>query len=170
MVFGLIGGVREVIKPPPDTAKEFLHQLAQTEPRTRMLEFVLDKVQEIEQSSKEITLDQVLYTTVDRFVRLQEAVGPTKSNSLSEKKKGDKSATANPAFKDGIAIQCQICGNEHSAKDCPAFKEKTKKDAVKRGELFPGQTDQSGKRRTLSKPQKMTTRSQANSSVWSVRS
>jgi hypothetical protein len=58
MVFGLIGGIREVIEPPQDTAKEFLHQVAQTVPK--MLGFVLDKVQEIEQSSKEITLDQVL--------------------------------------------------------------------------------------------------------------
>ena len=75
MVFGLLGGVREVIKSLQETAKEFLHQVAHTEPR--VLEFVLDEVQEIEQSSKDITLDQVLFTTVDQFVRMQEAVvGP----------------------------------------------------------------------------------------------
>jgi hypothetical protein len=62
----------------------------------------------------------------------------------------DKSATANPAFKDDFSIQCHIYGNEHSAKDCPAYKEKTNlnKDAVKRGEVLPGQSDQSKKRRT----------------------
>jgi hypothetical protein len=71
----IFGVVREVIKSPQETAKEFLQQVAHTEPR--MLEFVLDKVQEIEQSSKDITLDQALFTTVDRFVRMQEAVvGP----------------------------------------------------------------------------------------------
>ncbi len=77
MVFGLIGEAREVIKPPPDTAKEFLQQVAQTEPR--MLEFVR-QVQEIEQSSKDTTLDPVLYATVDRFVGMQEIVGPRKCN------------------------------------------------------------------------------------------
>jgi hypothetical protein len=148
MVFGLIGGVREEIKPPPDTAKEFLHQLAQTEPRTRMLEFVLDKVQELEQSPKEITLDQVLNTTVDRFVRMQEAVGPTKSNSQSEKKKGNKSATANPIsiFKDGLRILCQICGSEHSAEDCQEVHEALKQSNIRRGKFLPGPSDQGCKR------------------------
>jgi hypothetical protein len=85
---------------------------------------------------------------VDRYVRLTNAMGPAKGSPQPEKKKGDKLATANPAFKDGIAIQCKLCGNEHSAKDSPAFKEKNKKDAVKRGKIFPGQTDQSGRQRT----------------------
>ncbi len=68
MVFGLLDGEREVIKSLQETAKDFLHQVAHTEPR--VLEFVLDKVQEIEQSSKDISLGQVLFTTVDRFVRI----------------------------------------------------------------------------------------------------
>ena len=85
MIFSLIGGVRESIKPVQDTAKELLHQIAQTEPR--MLEFSLDKIQEIEQSSKDITLDQLMNAIVDRYARLQEAVGPAKVNPQPDKKR-----------------------------------------------------------------------------------
>jgi hypothetical protein len=60
MVYCLISGVREAINPVQDTARDLLHQKAQTEPR--MLEFSLYKIQEIEQSSKDITLDQVVNT------------------------------------------------------------------------------------------------------------
>ena len=69
MIFSLIGGVRESIKLVQDTAKELLHQIAQTEPR--MLEFSLDKIQEIEQSTKDISLDQLMNAIVDREARLQ---------------------------------------------------------------------------------------------------
>jgi hypothetical protein len=76
MVFGLIGEAREVIKPAPDTAKEFLHKVAQTEPRMR--EFVPEVR---EQSSKDTTLDPVLYAIVDRFVGMRETVGPRNYNA-----------------------------------------------------------------------------------------
>jgi hypothetical protein len=145
MVFGLIGGVREVIKPPQNTAKDFLHQVAQTEPR--MLEFVLGEVQDIEPCSKEINFYQVWYTTVNRLVRMKEAAGPTKSNSQSEKIAGDKSATTNPAFKDGVRILCQICGSKHSAKDCPEVHEALKPSKIRRGKFLPGQSDQDSKQR-----------------------
>ena len=145
MIFSLIGGVRESIKPVQDTAKELLHQIAQTEPR--MLEFSLDKIQEIEQSSKDITLDQLMNAIVDRYARLQEAVGPAKVNPQPDKKKGEKSATANPAVMNGAKVQCQICGSEHNATECPQVKEALKQAAFKRGQLFPSQSDKDSKRR-----------------------
>ena len=68
MIFGLISRVREVIKPVHATAKEFS----------------LDKIQEIEQSSKDTALDQLMNAIVDRYARLQEAVGPAKVIPQSE--------------------------------------------------------------------------------------
>ncbi len=56
---------------------------------------------------------------VVRYVRISDAMGQAKSNPQIEKKKGDKSETANPATKDGLQVKCQICQSEHSAKDCP---------------------------------------------------
>jgi hypothetical protein len=80
-------------------------------------------------------------------------MGPAKCGPISEKqsdgkdgkKKGDKSATANPAFKDGLKPVCQICGMEHEALQCPKFETMLKQCAAKRGELFPSLSDKDGK-------------------------
>ena len=74
-----------------------------------MLEFVLDKIQKIQRSTKEIALEEIMLDIVDRYVHLQETIGPAKETPQTEKKKGDKSATANPAIKDGMSVKCQIC-------------------------------------------------------------
>ena len=65
----------------------------------------------------------------------------------SAKKKRDNSATANPAFKDGGAIQCQLCGSENIAKDCPLFKQASQNAALKRGSLLPGQSEKERKQK-----------------------
>eukprot|EP00291_Cryptomonas_curvata_P021451 CAMPEP_0172166326 /NCGR_PEP_ID=MMETSP1050-20130122/8919_1 /TAXON_ID=233186 /ORGANISM="Cryptomonas curvata, Strain CCAP979/52" /LENGTH=1009 /DNA_ID=CAMNT_0012836923 /DNA_START=133 /DNA_END=3159 /DNA_ORIENTATION=+ len=145
MIFGLVRGVRESIKPVQETAIEALRQIATVEPR--MLEFALDKIQKIQRSTKDTSLEEVMLDIVDRYVQVEETVGAAKVNPQPDKKKGDKSVTANPAFQNGTAVQCQICGSEHSAKDCPQVKEALKQSAIKRGNLLPDQLGKDGKRR-----------------------
>ncbi len=82
---------------------------------------------------------------VDRYIRMSYDMGQAKSILQIEKKKGDKSATVNPATKDGLQAKCQICQSEHSAKDCPCFKDLLKKYAVRRGDLLPGLPEKDGK-------------------------
>jgi hypothetical protein len=84
---------------------------------------------------------------VDRYVRISDAIGQAKSSPQIEKKKGDKPATANPATKDGLQVQCQLCRSEHSAIDCPLHRDLQKKSAVRRGDLLPGPPDKDDKRR-----------------------
>ena len=115
MVYSLTSAPREVIRPDRRTVIELLQQTARTD--SRMLEYSIGKIQETEHSTSDVALEGVMIDIVDRYVRLTDARGPAKGSPQPETKKGDKSATANPAFKDGIAIQCQICGNKHNAKD-----------------------------------------------------
>ena len=113
MVYALVSGPREQIKPVQETAVEVLRKTATVEPR--MLEFVLDKIQKIQRSTKEIALEEIMLDIVDRYVHLQETIGPAKETPQPDKKKGEKSATANPAVMNGAKVQCQICGSEHNA-------------------------------------------------------
>jgi len=64
MVFDLVSGARETIKPVQETAIELLQRITTVE--TRMLEFSLDKIQTIERSSKDITLEEVMIDIVAR--------------------------------------------------------------------------------------------------------
>jgi hypothetical protein len=80
------------------------------------------KIQEIERSQKDISLEAVMSDLVDRYVRISDAMGQAKSNPQIEKKKSDKSATVNPATKDDLQVKCQIYQSEHSAKYCQLFK------------------------------------------------
>ncbi len=60
-------------------------------------------------------------------------IGPAKCDPVPDKqgdgedikKRGDKSATANPGLRDGSvgSVKCQLCSREHSATDCPMFYE-----------------------------------------------
>jgi hypothetical protein len=145
MVFEFTSGVRKVIKLVQETATELLEKIARSD--SRMVENAMGKIQEIERSQMETSLEAVMSNIVDRFVRISDAMGQAKSNPQIEKKKDDKPATANPATKDGLQVKCQICQSEHSAKDCPRFRDLEKKSASRRGELFPGPPDKECKRR-----------------------
>ena len=79
-----------------------LRKTATVEPR--MLEFVLDEIQKIQRSTKEIALEEVMLDIVDRYAHLQETIGPAKETPQTEKEKADKPVTANPTQKDGEAI------------------------------------------------------------------
>ncbi len=48
-----------------------------------------------------------------------ELTSDKQSDGKDGKKKGDKSATANPALKDGLKPVCLICRMEHGALQCP---------------------------------------------------
>ncbi len=87
-----------------------------------MVEYAIGKIQEIDCSQKETSLEAVMSDIVDRYVHISDAMGHAKSSPQIEKKMGDKPATSNPATKDGLQAKCQICQSEHSAKDCPLFK------------------------------------------------
>ncbi len=145
MVFELTSGVREVTKPVQETATELLQQVARSD--SRMVEYAIRKIEEIQRSQKETSLEAVMSDIVDRYVRINDAIGQAKSSPQIEKKKGDKPATANPATKDGLQVKCQLCRSEHSAIDCPLYRDLQKKSAVRRGDLLPGPLDKDGKRR-----------------------
>ena len=155
LIFDLTSGPREIIKPVQETAKQLLQQIVRTD--ARMIEFAINLEQTIEQSPAECTMESVMKAIVERQSRINDAMGPAKctlqmdkqGDSKDGKKKGDKSATANPAFKDGIAgsLKCQLCSLDHSATDCPTFQELRKQSATKRGELLPGKSDKDGKRK-----------------------
>ena len=88
------------------------------------------------------------------------------------KKRGDKSATANPALRDDSAgsVKCQLCSLEHSATDCPMFYELKKQSATRRGEFFPGRPDKDGKRKGAKGSQELdSTRNQLTRFVWCAR-
>jgi hypothetical protein len=125
MVHSLTRAPREVIRPVQETVIELFQQIARTD--SKMLEYSIVKIRETERSTSDVALEGVMIAIVDRYVLLTYAMGPAIGSPQPEKKKVHKSATANPAFKDGVAIQCQICSNEHSAKDGLAFTEKTKR-------------------------------------------
>jgi hypothetical protein len=72
---------------------------------------------------------------------MQEPVGLAKGNAQVEKKKGDKMATANSAYKDGIPAKRQVCGSEHSALDIriPEISKALRPPSIRRGKLLPGE-------------------------------
>ena len=72
------------------------------------MEFVLVKIQRIHHSTKETAFEEVMPDVVDRHVHLQENIESAEETSQTEKKKDDKSSTANPAFKHGMQVKCQI--------------------------------------------------------------
>ncbi len=119
-IFELTSGAREVIKPVQETATELLQQIARSD--YRMVEYTIGKRQKIERSQRETSLEAVISDIVDRYVRKSDVMGQAKSNPQIEKKKGDKSATANPATNDGLQVKCQICQLQHAAKDSPHFR------------------------------------------------
>ena len=72
-----------------------------------MVEYANGKKQEIECSQNETSLEAVMSDIVDGYVRIGDAMGQAESNPHIEKKKGDKSATSNPATKDCLQVNCQ---------------------------------------------------------------
>ncbi len=84
-------------------------------------------------------------------------IGPAKCDPATDKqgdskdikKRGDKSATVNPALRDSStgSVKCQFCSFEHSATDCPMFYELKKQSAARRREFFPGRPDKDVKRK-----------------------
>ena len=68
-------------------------------------------------------------------------IGPAKCDPVPDKqsdgkdikKRGDKSATVNPALRDGSegSVECQPCSLEHSVTDCPMFYELKKQSAAR---------------------------------------
>ena len=145
MVQDLTSLPREVMRPVQETAIEILQQTARSDPR--MVEYSIGKIQEIERSPIDISLEGVMVDVVDRYVRITEAMGHTKGSQQSEKKKGEKPATANPAIKDGMSVQCQICGCKHSASECPEIIGALKQSSIRRGKLLPGETDKDRRRK-----------------------
>jgi hypothetical protein len=89
-----------------------------------MVEYAIGNIQDIERSTtgKNITMEEETIDIVDRHIRSNEAIGPAKCGPTSDtqsdfkdgKNEGDKSATVNPAFKDGLKPVSQICGTEQS--------------------------------------------------------
>ena len=115
-----------------------------------MVEYAIGKIEDIVCSTKYITIEEVMIDVVDRYICINDAMGPVKSQQSDKqgdekdsKKKGDKSALLNPALKSGSII-CQICQLEHSVINCPLVKELENQSAVRRGELFPGKSDKDG--------------------------
>jgi hypothetical protein len=145
MVFELTSGEQEVIKPIQETATELLQQVARSD--SRMVEYEIRKIEEIERSQKETSLEAVMSDIMDRYIRISDAIGQAKSSPQIKKKRVTKPATANPATKDGLQVKCQICRSEHFAIDCPLYKDLQKKSAVRRGDLLPGPPDKDGKQR-----------------------
>jgi hypothetical protein len=88
-----------------------------------MVAYAIGKIQDIECSTKETTMEEVMIDIVDRYFRVNGVMGPAKceptsgkqSDGKDGKKKGDQSARANPAVKDGLKPVCQICGMEPEA-------------------------------------------------------
>jgi hypothetical protein len=144
VVFDLTSGMREVIKPVEETAIELLQEITRSE--SRMIEYAIGKVQEIERSPKEISLEAVMSDVVDRYIRISDAMGQAKSTPSTEKKKGEKSTSANPAIRDDAQVRCQICQLEHTARDCPQYQNMLKQASTKRGDLFPGQSNKERRR------------------------
>jgi hypothetical protein len=67
-----------------------------------MVEYAIGGIQEVERGTTNLALEVALLEIVDKHIRLTDAIGSAESNPQVKKKKGDKSATANSAFKDGF--------------------------------------------------------------------
>ena len=154
-IFELTSGPKATIKSVHETSLRLLQQVGRFEYPVNAY-FAAQLQEQLERSSVEYSLDDVLSKIIEHHNRMKQ-IGPAKCDSATvkqgdgkdSKKKGDKSATANPALKSDIGspIKCQICSLEHSAKDCPMFYELKKQSTTRRGELFPGRPDKDGKRK-----------------------
>ena len=154
-IYELTSGPKSTIKSVHDTSIQILQQVGRTNYPVNVY-FAAQQQELLEHSSAEHSLDDVLSKIIEHHNRMKQ-IGPAKCDSATvkqsdgkdSKKKGDKSATANPALKSDIesSIKCQICSLEHSAKDCPMFYELKKQSAARRGELLPGRPDKDSKRK-----------------------
>ncbi len=151
-IYELMSGTKDTMKSVHDLSIRILQFIGGFD--TTHYYFAEQMIERIESSSIEYSLDDVLSKIVDHYDRMKR-IGPVKheppvvkqSDGKDGKKKNDKPAVANPAISDGDAssITCQLCHMNHNASNCPMFQTLKQRDAVRRGELFPGKTDKESK-------------------------
>ena len=138
-IFELTSGPKDTIKSVNETSLRLIQQVARTDYPVNVY-FATQQQELIERSSAEYSLDNVLSKVIEHHNRMKQ-IGPAKCDSALDKqsdgkdnkKKGDKSATANPALKGGneSSTKCQLCSLEHSALDCPMFYELKKQSQAR---------------------------------------
>ncbi len=127
-----------------------------------MLEYSIGKIQVTERSTPDVALEGALIDIVDKYVRLTDTTGPAKSSPQPEKKKGDKSATANPAFKTVLQFNIRFVVTSIVRKTVQLSRKKPKRMQSDEERYFLARLIREESDTQLSKPHKMPTRSQAN--------